>query len=99
MTTTIHARSNDPRKVRYGAPNVKELLRENRMDKQKLLVISAALYSACLIVSNIIAGQTFEIGSTSLPCSVVIFPVVYIINDMLTEVYGFKTSRMVILAG
>lgn len=70
------------------------------LTSEKLLVITAALYCCCLIVSNTIAGKTFDFfGIASLPCAVVIFPVVYIANDLLTEVYGFKTARTVILTG
>lgn len=69
------------------------------MTKQKLLTIAAALYCGCLLVSNVIAGKTFDAGFASLPCAVVVFPVVYILNDMLTEVFGFKVARTVILTG
>lgn len=69
------------------------------MTKQKLLTIAAAIYCGCLLVSNVIAGKTFDAGVASLPCAVVIFPVVYILNDLLTEVYGFKTARAVIFTG
>ena len=73
---------------------------KSALTSEKLLVIAAAIYCGCLIVSNTIAGKTFDFfGVASLPCAVVIFPVVYILNDMLTEVYGFKCARTVILTG
>ena len=73
---------------------------KTKLTSEKLLVIAAALYCCCLVVSNTIAGKTFDFfGLTSLPCAVVIFPIVYILNDMLTEVYGFKRARTVILTG
>lgn len=67
--------------------------------KQELLPIIAAVYCGCLIVSNVIAGKTFALGGWQLPCAVVVFPLVYIANDVLTEVYGFRTARRVILTG
>ena len=67
--------------------------------KQEILVVAVALYCSCLIVSNVIAGKTFAFIDWQLPCAVVIFPLVYIINDMLTEIYGFKTARKVVLLG
>ncbi len=73
---------------------------KSALTSEKLLVVAAALYCGCLIVSNTIAGKTFDFfGIASLPCAVVIFPIVYIVNDMLTEVYGFKCARTVILTG
>ena len=62
-------------------------------------MVAVALYCSCLIVSNVIAGKTFAFIDWQLPCAVVIFPLVYIINDMLTEIYGFKTARKVVLLG
>lgn len=34
-----------------------------------------------------------------LPCAVIIFPVVYIVNDVLAEIYGYKKARKVIFLG
>ena len=67
--------------------------------KQEILVVAVALYCSCLLVSNVIAGKTFAFFSWQLPCAVVIFPLVYIIGDMLTEIYGFKTARKVVFLG
>lgn len=67
--------------------------------KQKLLVTVACLYCGCLVVSNIIANKTFAFFDWQLPCAVVIFPLVYIINDVLTEIYGFTYARRVVFTG
>ncbi|WP_296784910.1 queuosine precursor transporter [uncultured Methanobrevibacter sp.] len=45
------------------------------------------------------AGKTFSFFSFVLPCGVIIFPVVYIINDILAEVYGYEKARRVIFLG
>ncbi len=67
--------------------------------KQEILVVAVALYCSCLLISNVIAGKTFAFIEWQLPCAVVIFPLVYIINDMLTEIYGFKIARNVVILG
>ena len=67
--------------------------------KQNIFMFIAALYCSCLIVSNIIAGKTFAFFAWQLPCAVVIFPIVYILNDVMTEIYGFKSARAVVLTG
>lgn len=69
------------------------------LTKTELYAIIAGVFTVCLIVSNIIAGKTFQFFSFVLPCGVIIFPVVYIINDVLAEVYGYKKARRVILLG
>lgn len=55
-----------------------------------------ALYCVALVVSNIISNRTFEIGQFMLPSAVIVFPIIYIINDVLTECYGFKMASKAI---
>jgi uncharacterized integral membrane protein (TIGR00697 family) len=43
--------------------------------------------------------KTFSLGPFSLPAAVLLFPVVYIVNDLLAEVYGFKKARVAIYLG
>lgn len=69
------------------------------MTKTELYAILTGIFTASLIVSNIIAGKTFDFFSFTLPCGVVIFPVIYIVNDVLAEIYGYEKARKVILLG
>lgn len=59
-------------------------------------MILLALYCVALVVSNIISNRTFEIGQFMLPSAVIVFPIIYIINDVLTECYGFKMTSKAI---
>jgi hypothetical protein len=67
--------------------------------KTELYATLTGVFTACLIISNIIAGKTFDFFSFVLPCGVIIFPVIYIVNDVLAEVYGYEKARRVILLG
>ncbi len=69
------------------------------LTKTELYAMLAGVFTACLIISNIIAGKTFDFFSFTLPCGVVIFPVIYIVNDVLAEVYGYEKARNIILLG
>lgn len=62
-------------------------------------VAVVALFVTTLIVSNIVAVKLFEVGGLVLPAAIVIFPVSYIIGDVLTEVYGYSQARRVIWLG
>lgn len=55
-----------------------------------------AIYCVALVVSNIISNRTFEIWQFMLPSAVIVFPIIYIINDVLTECYGFKMASKTI---
>ncbi|MBQ7927449.1 MAG: queuosine precursor transporter [Methanobrevibacter sp.] len=69
------------------------------LTKTELYAMLTGVFTACLIISNIIAGKTFDFFSIVLHCGVIIFPIIYIVNDILAEVYGYKKARNVILLG
>lgn len=71
----------------------------NIKSKMEMFPIITGLFCGCLLISNILASKTFFIGSIILPCAVIIFPIVYIVNDVLTEIYGFKLAKKVIYLG
>lgn len=62
-------------------------------------VAVAALFVTCLITANIIAAKLISVGQWAVPAGVVIFPVSYIVGDVLTEVYGYRRARAVIWLG
>jgi len=60
------------------------------------------LFTGTLIVSNIIAikiadfSRVAPIDDFYLPAAVIIFPISYILGDILTEVYGYRIARRII---
>ena len=62
-------------------------------------VALVALFVACLIASNIIAVKLVVIFGFVLPAAIIIFPLSYILGDVLTEVYGYARARRVIWLG
>lgn len=60
----------------------------------------AVTFCLCLIVSNIFAVKLFCVFDRfTLSGAVIIFPISYILNDCLTEVYGYRDARKVIWMG
>jgi hypothetical protein len=64
-----------------------------------LYVVVTALFVTALITSNITAVKIAELGPLALPAAVVIFPLSYILGDVLTEVYGYARARQTIWIG
>jgi uncharacterized integral membrane protein (TIGR00697 family) len=62
-------------------------------------VAVATIFVTCLVISNIIAVKLVLIGGLILPAAIVIFPLSYLLADILTEVYGFRAARRVIWLG
>ncbi|MEZ4619429.1 MAG: queuosine precursor transporter [Caldilineaceae bacterium] len=61
--------------------------------------VAVALFVASLLTANIIAVKLIQLGPLILPAGVVIFPVSYILGDVLTEVYGYRWARRAIWLG
>lgn len=60
----------------------------------------AVLFNVCLIASNLFAVKIFLLwGWCVLPGAVIVFPISYILNDCLCEVYGYRKARLVIWMG
>ena len=67
---------------------------ENKNFKYYNLI--AFTFVICLITANLAATKLVQIGSLTVPGGIIIFPLLYVMNDILTEVYGFSASRRVI---
>jgi len=63
------------------------------------LVIISALFVTCLITANIISVKMISLGPFIVFAGVFIFPLSYIVGDVLTEVYGYRIARRVIWLG
>jgi uncharacterized integral membrane protein (TIGR00697 family) len=72
-------------------------MEENKLST--IFFVIGALFVTCLLLSNIIAGKLIVILHWAVPAAIVIFPITYLFGDVLTEVYGFKKTRLVIWTG
>ena len=62
-------------------------------------LVIAVLFVTCLMVSNITAVKLIDVNGYVLTGAIVIFPISYIIGDVLTAVYGFAKARLVLWVG
>ncbi|AOY56785.1 queuosine precursor transporter [Desulfococcus multivorans] len=62
-------------------------------------IATTAVFITALITANIIAVKLISFAGWILPAAVIIFPVSYIVGDILTEVYGYRQARRVIWLG
>ena len=62
----------------------------------KHYLLLTIVFTSVLIVSNITGMKISQFGNFHLSAAVLLFPITYIISDILTEVYGFAASRTVI---
>ncbi|PYM31652.1 MAG: transporter [Candidatus Rokuibacteriota bacterium] len=62
-------------------------------------IACAVLFVTCLVTANTIATKLISVGGLILTAGVVIFPLSYVLGDVLTEVWGYAASRRVIWLG
>lgn len=71
---------------------------EKNIYSETFLFISV-LFISCLLVSNILASKLMNIFGISMTAGVLVFPITYIIGDVLTEVYGHNKAKKIIIYG
>jgi uncharacterized integral membrane protein (TIGR00697 family) len=71
------------------------------MKKQVSLpfMIAGILFTTCLLLSNILAVKIISIGPWAAPSGILVFPLAYIINDIIAEVWGYRKARLIIWSG
>ena len=62
-------------------------------------ITCAALFVTCLLTANVIAAKLIVVGGLVLTAGIVIFPLSYVLGDVLTEVWGYAAARRVIWLG
>ncbi|MBI2618250.1 queuosine precursor transporter [Candidatus Kaiserbacteria bacterium] len=65
------------------------------MKHYKLLGLLTALNIAFQLVSDVTAGKIIQLFIFPVSVTVLYFPIVYIISDVMTEVYGYARARLV----
>lgn len=57
------------------------------------------LFCVCLIAANLLEAKVVQVGAISITAGFIVFPVSYILNDCIAEVWGFRKARLIIWAG
>lgn len=66
---------------------------------QYLDLITAAFVAALLCSALVGVGKVTQVGGFTFGAAILFFPISYLINDVLTEVYGYARSRRVVWMG
>lgn len=62
-------------------------------------LVSGLLFTTCLIVANIVEQKLIQIGPIEATAGLLIFPISYIVNDIIAEVWGYRKARLIIWYG
>ena len=61
--------------------------------------IFAVLFVTTLLVSNIVSVKIVSVGWLTFDAGTVLFPLAYIVGDIITEIYGYRRTRRLIYSG
>jgi hypothetical protein len=64
-----------------------------------LFMLFGTLFCVCLITANVLETKQLSFGPINLTAGIIVFPVSYIINDVVCEVWGYRRTRMLIWMG
>ena len=70
--------------------------------KQKVSVyfmLLGILFNVCLITSNLLGTKVINLFGYGVTGGLLVFPISYIINDCVSEVWGYKKARLIIWTG
>ena len=74
-------------------------MEENKQKVSVLFMLFGTLFCVCLITANVLETKQLSFGPVNLTAGVIVFPVSYIINDVVCEVWGYQRTRMLIWMG
>ena len=67
--------------------------------KSKLIPVLFGIYCAALMIQNVLATKTIDIAVFTVTTGVLVSPLVFIIQDVSSELFGYKqTKRMILLS-
>jgi len=61
-----------------------------------LFLFLATLFITCLMAANLFATKQISFGPVNFTGAIFVFPISYIVNDVVSEVWGFRRTRLLI---
>ena len=73
-------------------------MKQNRTVSVSFMLMGI-LFCVCLVASNMLGTKIIQVGTFSLTAGCLVFPISYILNDCIAEVWGFRKARLIIWMG
>ena len=74
-------------------------MKKEKTQVSVLFMLFSILFCVCLIAANVLETKQIAVGPISLTGGLIVFPVSYIINDVVCEVWGYQKARLLIWTG
>ena len=74
-------------------------MKKEKQTVSVLFMLFRILFCVCLITANVLETKQIAVGPVNLTGGLLVFPVSYIINDCVCEVWGYRKARLLIWLG
>lgn len=74
-------------------------MKSNSNQVSVLFLLVSILFCVCLITANLLETKQIDVFGISLTGGLLVFPVSYILNDCVCEVWGYQKARLLIWCG
>lgn len=74
-------------------------MRKRQNNVSVLFMLFSILFCVCLITANVLETKQISFGLVNITGGLLVFPVSYIINDCVCEVWGYRKARLLIWTG
>ena len=62
-------------------------------------MLLSVTFCVCLILANLLATKQIQFGPLNLTTGVLVFPISYVVNDCISEVWGYRRAKLIIWTG
>ena len=67
--------------------------------KYNLLTLLFGIYTSSIIIQNVLATKQIDIFVFTVTTGILVSPIVFIIQDIVSEIYGYKDAKKMVLLG
>lgn len=75
------------------------MTKQLRAEVSVMFMLFSIFFCVCLILANLLETKQIAVGPVNLTGGLLVFPVSYIINDCVCEVWGYRKARLLIWTG
>ena len=62
-------------------------------------MVLCIVFCVCLVAAHLLETKVVQLGPVAVTAGLLVFPISYIINDCIAEVWGFRKARLIIWMG
>jgi uncharacterized integral membrane protein (TIGR00697 family) len=66
---------------------------------ERLFGVFTAVFVTFVVLTNTVGVKLFTVGGTTLPVSIIWYPLTFLVTDIVSEIYGARRARLMVIMG